>query len=265
VTLSFATAAERPDLVAAMWAIPSTWPEFMFGDAVANVFYPQLANVFPEHQLMAIDNAGSVIGRVNSVPFAWSGADEALPNRGWDAIIESAFASHETGEPTTAVSLLEARISPQHQGAGFSTQLLVAARNNVRRLGVRDLFGPVRPTGKALEPFVPMAQYIARRRPDGLPEDPWLRVHVRLGARLVKVCPASMTVSASLQQWRQWTGLPLTHTGLVAVAGALTPLHVSAEHDHAVYVESNVWVHHRVPAQPAVLEHVSLPRPGARG
>jgi hypothetical protein len=30
------------------------------------------------------------------------------------------------------------------------------------------------------------------------------------------------------------------------VPGALSPVHVSAEHDHAVYVEPNLWVHHRV-------------------
>jgi hypothetical protein len=246
VALSFATAAERPDLVDAMWAIPSTWPDFMFEDAVANVFCPQLVDVFPEHQLMAIDETGTVIGRVNSVPFAWSGHDDELPDRGWDAIIESAFTSQQRAEPTTAVSLLEARLSPQHQGAGLSTELLKAARHNVLRLGKRDLFGPVRPTGKTLEPFVPMAQYIERRRPDGLPEDPWLRVHVRLGARVVKVCPASMTVSASLQRWREWTGMPLDSSGPIGVEGALTPLHVSVEHDHAVYVESNVWVHHDV-------------------
>ena len=36
-------------------------------------------------------------------------------------------------------------------------------------------------------------------------------------------------------------------SGPVVVPGALVPVHVSPEQDHAVYVEPNVWVHHRVP------------------
>ena len=47
-------------------------------------------------------------------------------------------------------------------------------------------------------------------------------------------------------QWREWTGLPFTTSGEVEVAGALSPVHVSVEQDHAVYVEPNVWVHHRL-------------------
>ena len=55
-----------------------------------------------------------------------------------------------------------------------------------------------------------------------------------------------MTISGTVAQWRLWTGLPLTESGTVVVAGALTPLHVAVEHDHAVYVEPNVWVHHHL-------------------
>jgi hypothetical protein len=93
-----------------------------------------------------------------------------------------------------------------------------------------------------------MPEYVARVRTDGLPADPWLRVHVRLGARLIKVCPLSMTVPGTLAQWREWTGLPLASSGLVDVPGTLTPVHVSVEHDHAVYIEPNVWLHHHMSA-----------------
>jgi GNAT superfamily N-acetyltransferase len=246
MTVSFTTAAERPDLVSAMWAMPSTWPDFMLEDPVANLFYPHLVDRFPEHQVIAVEETGRVIGRVNSVPFLWAGSADELPDRGWDAIIESAFCSHQRGEQATAVSLLEARLAPDHQGAGLSGRLLQAVRDNVRSRGIGDLFGPVRPTGKSREPRVPLDEYVARRRGDGLPEDPWLRVHVRAGARIVKICATSITVPGTLAQWRAWTGLPLDQSGLIDVPGALTPLHVSVEHDHAVYVEPNVWVHHHL-------------------
>ena len=39
---SVVTLAERPDLVEAMWSMPTTWPTFMQKDPVAGVFYERL-------------------------------------------------------------------------------------------------------------------------------------------------------------------------------------------------------------------------------
>ena len=89
-----------------------------------------------------------------------------------------------------------------------------------------------------------MHKYADRVRTDGLPEDPWLRVHVRLGAEFVRVCPTSMTIPGTLAQWRGWTGLPFDTSGLVVVPDALVPVHVDVEQNHAVYIEPNVWLRH---------------------
>jgi GNAT superfamily N-acetyltransferase len=242
------TLAARPDLVDAMWDMPTTWQPFMLEDPVADMWFGRLPEVFGEYQLLALDAGGRIVGKVNSAPFAWSGQDDDLPARGWDGIQERAFDEQARGIPPTAVSLLEARVVPELRGEGLSARLLEAAVANVRRLGLSDLFGPVRPTAKSDEPRTPMAEYVARVRDDGLPADPWLRVHVRRGGRIVGVCPLSMTVPGTLTQWRSWSGLPLTTSGPVDVPGALVPVHVDVENDHAVYIEPNVWVHHRVPA-----------------
>lgn len=244
VIASIVTLAQRPDLIEAMWSMPSSWPTYMLKSPASGVFFTQLPELFPEHQLLALDAHEAVVGRVNSVPFTWAGTDDELPERGWEAVLEQAFRDRRRGEPGTAVSLLEARVVPAHRGAGLSRELLRAARSNVQRLGLSDLFGPVRPTGKSEQPHTPMTEYAAQVRADGLPADPWLRTHVRLGASVVKVCPLSMTVPGTLAQWREWTGLPMVSSGPVVVPGALVPVHVSVEHDHAVYVEPNVWVHH---------------------
>jgi hypothetical protein len=50
----------------------------------------------------------------------------------------------------------------------------------------------------------------------------------------------------TLAQWREWTGEAFDRSGEVVISDALAPVHVSVEHDHAVYVEANVWVHHRL-------------------
>jgi hypothetical protein len=115
---------------------------------------------------------------------------------------------------------------------------------NAARHGFAELVAPVRPSGKA-DPHEPMTTYSARTRDDGLPADPWLRVHVRAGGRIDKVAPRSMVVPGTLDEWREWTGLPFDRTGAVAVPQALAPVHCDIEHGVATYVEPNVWVRHR--------------------
>lgn len=235
------TLARRPDLLGAMWRLESTWPNFMLRDPVANRLFGRVPELFPDLQLMVLGDAGEVLGRIMAVPFTWEGD---LPDRGWDAALEVGV--ELPGSEPVAVSLLEARIAPGHQGRGLSQLLLTAMREHLLGLGVRDLFGPVRPSAKAQEPATPMGDYVARRRPDGLPWDPWLRVHARLGGVLKSICSVSMTIPGTVAQWRSWTGLRLENTGAVEVPGALVPIHVSLEQDHCVYVEPNVWVHHRL-------------------
>jgi len=55
-----------------------------------------------------------------------------------------------------------------------------------------------------------------------------------------------MVIPGTLAEWQAWTGLPFDTTGPVEVPGALVPVHCDVVHDHAVYVEPAVWVHHRL-------------------
>jgi hypothetical protein len=113
----------------------------------------------------------------------------------------------------------------------------------VQAMGYRTLYAPVRPNGKQ-DPRQPMAEYIQQVRDDGLPADPWLRVHVKAGGKIIEVAPASMVMASSLDNWREWTGLPFDKTGEVIVPKALVPVRCDVEHGYAVYVEPNVWVQH---------------------
>ena len=113
-----------------------------------------------------------------------------------------------------------------------------------RALGFEHLVAPVRPNGKHLQPDVSIEAYAALRRDDGLPVDPWLRVHVRAGGTVVGVSARAMTMAGSLDQWRSWTGLPFDTTGPVIVPEALIPVYCDVAHDYAVYCEPCVWVHH---------------------
>jgi GNAT superfamily N-acetyltransferase len=234
--------AERPDLTDHLWGFGESWPAFMLEDPVALLMSP-LAQRFPDLQLLMLDDDEDAppVAKAHAVAFAWDGDEASLP-AGWDEVL---LRGARDSAPT-AVSALEIAVRPHLRGKGLSAVMVAALRDAVRALGFADLFAPVRPSLKSAEPLVPMAEYVARVREDGLPFDPWLRVHVRAGGRIVRICPLSMTIAGSLAQWREWTGLPFDTDGDVLVPGALVPVAASQARDHAVYVEPNVWMRHPV-------------------
>ncbi|NED94602.1 N-acetyltransferase [Phytoactinopolyspora alkaliphila] len=239
----------RPELAPMLWKLSDVWPPFMTRDPVSDFYYETVERDHPEHTLIAFDPAKPdvPVARAFTVPFEFGTAERSsLPDGGWDTVIRWAALDRSMGRPRTHVSALEIAISLDRRGEGLAAVMLQAMRENVRRLGFTELVAPVRPSGKSQEAQTPMSEYAFRTRDDGLPEDPWLRVHVRAGGELVRVCPRSMVVGGSLAEWREWTGLPFDRTGDVVVPGALVPAHCSVEHDHAVYVEPNVWVRHRL-------------------
>ncbi|GAA2795345.1 hypothetical protein GCM10010441_20770 [Kitasatospora paracochleata] len=247
VTLT--TLAERPEFADGLWEMPDSWPVFMHHDLVANGFMGEVAEAFPEFVLVATDATGALVGRGHSIPFRMDQPKRTagLPDRGWDEVLLWAFADHRRGDVPDTVTALEIAVRPDLQGNGLSARLVAAMRDNARAHGFAELVAPVRPSGKHREPATPMSEYAFRTRPeDGLPVDPWLRVHVRAGAVVERVAPASMAIAGSLAEWRAWTGLPFDASGEVLVPGALTPVRVDVAHDQAVYVEPNVWVRHRL-------------------
>jgi hypothetical protein len=64
--------------------------------------------------------------------------------------------------------------------------------------GWAQLIAPVRPNWKAPYRLTPIERYAAWTRPDGLPFDPWLRVHARLGGRILGVEPGSLRISGTV-------------------------------------------------------------------
>ncbi|MFJ2738582.1 N-acetyltransferase [Streptomyces sp. NPDC087440] len=237
--------AERPELIGRAYEIADTWPEFTSYEPVVNALLHQVVAEFPQYCVVATDG-DRVVARGFSVPFnAELEGREETPDGGWDQVLLWAFADRRNGNPPTVASALEITIDADYLGRGLSYRMLDAMRGAVGAQGHGTLLAPVRPNAKHLRPTAPMTSYVRELREDGLPADPWLRVHVKAGGTVEKVAPASMTVSGSLAEWRTWTGLPFEADGDVAVPGALVPVQCSLVHDRAVYVEPNVWVRHR--------------------
>lgn len=242
--LRIASLAERPDLEQAMMTMESSWPAYIRPDPIL-VYWA--FDRHASHQFVMSDDEDTVVGRAASVPLAWDGLPDTLPDTGWDEALRQCIVdTYTAGHEFNTLCALEISVVPDRRAQNISGQFLRALKIRGSQAGYRDLVVPVRPSHKHTRPHMTMDEYVGRTRADGLPEDPWLRVHVREGGQVLKLCPVSMTISGSLAQWREWTGLPLDRSGSVEVPGALVPVQVDAEHDHAVYIEPNVWVRHRL-------------------
>ncbi|HSJ87518.1 MAG TPA: hypothetical protein VK909_09950, partial [Anaerolineales bacterium] len=112
--------------------------------------------------------------------------------------------------------------------------------------GYGHLVAPVRPNEKSKYPLTSIDDYIRWTTDDGLPFDAWLRVHARVGAKILKPCHASMTIRGSGADWESWTGLKFPQSGAYHIPGALNPMQIDVERDEGIYVEPNVWMVHEV-------------------
>jgi GNAT superfamily N-acetyltransferase len=246
--LDIATLADDPGRWDQWDQLEDLWPAFMTKDPIGSFYFGYLKEHFSAHCLLAIDRqTGKAVAKAHSVPLSHADPiDEGLPEAGWDWAIRQSAHDRLRGTTPVIASALEILVRPDLRGSGLSSVMLTAMRENIAKLGFRDLVAPVRPTGRQGQIFTPIDEYAHSTRPDGLPVDPWLRVHARLGGRIVNVAHASMVMPGTLAQWREWTGLPFDQDGPVEVPHALVPVHCDLTQDTAVYVEPNVWVHHRI-------------------
>ena len=242
MALKVVSARERPDLVRRADSLDVGFHEYNLHGDVLEPLWPLLFERFPGCQLALFEDSDeTVLGAGNTIPCAWSGTVEGLP-AGIDAVLERGFAGD--GESPNTLSALLIKIAPGHAGQGLSRLLLGAMRELAGRLGFADLIAPVRPNWKDRYPLTPIEEYARWTRQDGLPFDPWMRVHSRLGADLLAVAPESLRISGPVDEWERWIGLPLPASGLYVIPGGLAPLRVDREADLGLYFEPNVWMRH---------------------
>jgi hypothetical protein len=232
--------AERPELDEHSDALgAAVWPEYnRHGSDMDR--WADLATTFPEFQFSLLDDDGTLLAGGFTVPVAWDGTVAGLP-AGVGGALNGAF---EPGVEPTALCALAAEIHPEHQSRGLSAVVLRGMADIARAHGLADLIAPVRPSAKERYPLIPIEEYAEWRRPhDGLPFDPWLRVHLRIGGEVLAPEPHGLRIDAPVADWEAWTGLPLPADGTYVFPRGLAPLTVADGIGR--YWEPNVWVRHR--------------------
>jgi len=223
----------------------SSWPEFMLHDEVANRNWHELFDRFSEYQFAMMDvetNRMAAMG--NSVPFYWGQALEDLPEGGWDWVFLKAIDDHKNGVQPNFQSAIQVAIHPEYQNLGLSGKMVKAMGAIGRANGFASLIAPVRPNQKSIYPLISIDDYITWKTDEGLAFDPWLRVHERMGGRIIKPCHKAMVIRGTRAKWETWTGMKFPQSGEYSIPGALNPIHMDIEKDEGVYIEPNVWMVH---------------------
>ena len=204
--------------------------------------------MFPGFQYVLYDEeADDVLAEGPSLPLAWDRSVEGLP-AGIDGAMSSAFERHAAGEAPNALCAMAIEILPRHQRAGLSGRMVAAMLETAAAHGLDDLIAPVRPSWKERYPLAPIERYAAWTREDGLPFDPWLRTHVRLGGEILRPAPRSLRITGTVAEWESWTEMAFPESGTYVFPRGLAPPEIDREEDVGSYWEPNVWVRHRLPA-----------------
>lgn len=236
------TAAERPDLWSdARDLFRDVWPEYNQHGTHAAAILGALVPEFAHLQVLLYDrDLGRIVARGRTIPFCWDGSLQNLPS-GFDDVGLRALGDRR---PPNALSALAAEVATDQQGRGLSRMVIQSMAACAGSVHADSLVAPVRPNWKERFPLTPIEEYAYWTRHDGLPFDPWIRVHARLGAAIVCPAPRSLLIEAPVSDWEHWTGMAFPAAGEYVFPRCLAPLRV---HDGiGTYWEPNVWMLHEV-------------------
>ena len=225
----------------------ASWPEFMMHDPVANENWHELFDRFNEYQFALMDTTTNRMAAMgNSLAFHWEEELSKLPEKGWDWVFLKAVEDHKNGVAPNIQSAIQIAIHPDYRSQGLSTTMIGAMREIGRSKGFKYLVAPVRPNQKSQYSLISIDDYIQWTNDEGLPFDAWLRVHARVGAKILKPCHEAMTIRGTRADWEEWTRLKFPQSGKYYIPGALNPMDMDVEKDEGVYVEPNVWMVHEI-------------------
>ncbi|KAJ5716403.1 hypothetical protein N7493_008314 [Penicillium malachiteum] len=182
-------------------------------------------------------------------------------------------------DPPNAMSALSITVHPERRKTGLAEVFIRKMKETAVSEQLQALVVPLRPTRKCEYPHMDMSSYINWPVTDGcpvtnramrpvrtmcmqganLPFDPWLRKHLRLGGKVIKVAKNSMTVRGTDAEWRQWTDVNFEDLAKlspgclegndyidVIIPSGLVPVQYSRQEKIGIYKEPNVWILHEL-------------------
>ena len=219
------------------------FPVFITSDQLAKRYIGRVQEWFANLNIVLLDESGFLVAAGWGVPLVWNGQTDSLP-RGYSESLKRAVEGHETNETPNTFVICGGIVRPDLKGQGLSTVLIQTLRSLALASDLAQVICPVRPTLKSRYPLTSIEKYMQWTRADGSPFDPWVRTHVRAGAKILTTEPSSQTMTGTVEQWEAWTGLRFPETGEYVIPDGMSLLNIDRESDSGIYIEPNVWVQH---------------------
>src|SRR5699024_9461474 len=152
--------------------------------------------------------------------------DKASLPEGWDKAVEEGILDFQKNIQPNSLSALSIVIHPECRGQVLSERL----GNDMKSLAIKSRFNNmvdrVRIYLISMYPLIPIEEYIELKSIAGTPFHPWIRIHIKAGASIIKVAEKSMVIPASIKEWEEWTGMKLLSSGSYVINEGLVPLEV---------------------------------------
>lgn len=195
---------------------------------------------------------GNLVGHGITTSFAWDQKEETLPS-GWQAVVRASYlhSEIEQQEVNTLVGLF-IFVEDGYRQQGWANNVILEMRNLAQEKGLQALVIPLRPPLRYKKDYatMPMTEFAELKRPDGLPQDHWIRLHTRLGASILRASEKSHQHVLPLQDFQQHFSCaelpPDTGETLVERNGEWYKVYVDQQRDFVLINQGCVWVQHQL-------------------
>ncbi|MFD1990029.1 non-ribosomal peptide synthetase [Paenibacillus nicotianae] len=254
--LTWFNLSQMPNLIEDMNKLHrQSWPDYFIGDSIMLEHWPKLFSEFVDYQFALLQQDGEIVAVGNTIPIYWDGSPEGLP-QGWDDGLLQGVSSNQQSKKPNTLFVLAGVVDEEQQGKGLASILLQAFKQLAKAHQLEHIIVPVRPTGKTTYPDYSFSEYCDLYREDGLPVDPWLRTHIRVGGQILGVAEQSQMITGNLDDWKKWTSLSFNASGKYNTAVTLQPVSINVEQNTGIYYDPSVWVQHFVPTSEHTIDKI---------
>ena len=205
----------------------------------------------PMDWIAAIDSAdGSLIAHGIATRIQWDG--DAVLLRGWQRVVRRAYDDLVVRrQPCNTLVGLFIKVEDASREQGWAGRVIAAMKELAARAGLTSVVIPLRlPTAYEREHAdTPYPEFAFQTREDGEYRDHWLRLHVRLGARVIGHSVTSHQHAMNVDDFHHYFEAEAVASSGYCLAqrnGEWYRPYVDVERDCVVINEGCVWVQHAV-------------------
>jgi hypothetical protein len=215
------------------------------------------------------DSVRTLIGTGVTTTIFWNGENDDLPE-GWRGSVRRSFMnSLENKSPNTLVGL-GITIEDAYKRHGWAEKVIGYMKVLSAILSLKKLIIPLMPPKRYLLEYasIPFEEFASLKREDSTFEDHWIRLHVKVGAKVLKYSSQSHRAVITRKELISSEILPsriefimldnvkkkpsiehFSHTGeyLIYTGDRWYKIYVNAELDFILIDQGGVWVEHTIP------------------